>query len=79
MARIARRPRFSAVVIGPGFGVGEATREIVETLLATAEKGRERPLGLVLDADALMSFAPDWEGLAKLVRSSGADGGFDAA
>ena len=28
--------RFSAVVIGPGFGVGEATREIVETLLAAA-------------------------------------------
>ena len=31
--------RFSAVVIGPGFGVGEATREIVATLLAAAEKG----------------------------------------
>jgi hydroxyethylthiazole kinase-like uncharacterized protein yjeF len=64
--------RFSAVVIGPGFGVGETTREIVETLLAAAEKGGARPLGLVLDADALMSFASDWERLAKLVRTSGA-------
>jgi len=64
--------RFSAVVIGPGFGVGDATREIVETLLAAAEKGGGRALGLVLDADALMSFASDWEGLAKLVRASGA-------
>ncbi len=65
--------RFSAVVIGPGFGVGEATREIVETLLAAAGKGGGRPLGLVLDADALMSFASDWEGLAKLVQASGAE------
>jgi hydroxyethylthiazole kinase-like uncharacterized protein yjeF len=64
--------RFSGVVIGPGFGVGEATREIVETLLAAVGKGGGRPLGLALDADALMSFASDWQGLAKLVRASGA-------
>jgi ADP-dependent NAD(P)H-hydrate dehydratase / NAD(P)H-hydrate epimerase len=64
--------RFSAVVIGPGFGVGDATREIVATLLA-AGKGAERPLGLVLDADALIAFSHDWEALAKLVRASGAE------
>ncbi len=57
--------RFSAVVIGPGFGTGAATREIVATLLATGQEGRR--LGVVLDADALTSFSPDWERLARLV------------
>ena len=47
-------PRATAMLIGPGFGVGERTREAVLALLAQA-----RPL--VLDADALTSFsdAPD--------------------
>ena len=65
--------RFSAVVIGPGFGVGDFTREIVATLLAAAKPGGTRPLGLVLDADALMTFSSDWQGLAKLVRASAAE------
>jgi hydroxyethylthiazole kinase-like uncharacterized protein yjeF len=42
--------RISAVALGPGHGVGEATRAMVK---AAARAGR----GLVLDADALTSFA----------------------
>jgi hydroxyethylthiazole kinase-like uncharacterized protein yjeF len=43
-------PRFNAVVIGPGAGVGLRIREMVLTALAG-------PRATVLDADALMSFA----------------------
>jgi hydroxyethylthiazole kinase-like uncharacterized protein yjeF len=43
-------PRISAIALGPGYGVGEATRAMVK---AAARAGR----GLVLDADALTSFA----------------------
>jgi ADP-dependent NAD(P)H-hydrate dehydratase / NAD(P)H-hydrate epimerase len=44
--------RFNAIVLGPGGGVGAAMREFV----ATALKGER---GVVLDADALTSFAED--------------------
>jgi hydroxyethylthiazole kinase-like uncharacterized protein yjeF len=44
--------RFNAIVLGPGGGVGAAMRELV----ATALKGER---GVVLDADALTSFADD--------------------
>ncbi|MCI4678469.1 NAD(P)H-hydrate dehydratase [Rhodoblastus acidophilus] len=64
--------RFSAVVIGPAFGVGEATAEIVETILASAGKDRERPFGLVLDADALTSFQSQSDRLGNIIRNSGA-------
>ncbi len=64
--------RFSSVVIGPGFGVGEVTRTIVQTMLAAAPKGEGRAFGLVLDADALTSFSPDWDDLARLIQTSGA-------
>lgn len=43
-------PRISVIALGPGYGVGEATRAMVK---AAARAGR----GLVLDADALTSFA----------------------
>jgi ADP-dependent NAD(P)H-hydrate dehydratase / NAD(P)H-hydrate epimerase len=66
-------PRFSAVVIGPGFGVGATTRQIIEILLAASPKGGARPLGVVLDADALSSFSPDWDSLAAVIQCSGAE------
>jgi hydroxyethylthiazole kinase-like uncharacterized protein yjeF len=42
--------RFNAVVLGPGLGVGAATRDLVITALASEA-------AVVLDADALTSFA----------------------
>jgi hydroxyethylthiazole kinase-like uncharacterized protein yjeF len=54
--------RFNAVVLGPGLGVGEATRDIVLAALAG-----ER--GVVLDADALTSFAEAPEPLAQALKS----------
>jgi ADP-dependent NAD(P)H-hydrate dehydratase / NAD(P)H-hydrate epimerase len=48
--------RFNAVAIGPGAGVGEHTRDMAMTALA----GRR---GVVLDADALTSFADHPQGL----------------
>jgi ADP-dependent NAD(P)H-hydrate dehydratase / NAD(P)H-hydrate epimerase len=65
--------RFSSVVIGPGFGVGEATKAIVQALFAASPKGGARPLGLVLDADVLTSFAPDWDRLGQMIEASGAE------
>jgi hydroxyethylthiazole kinase-like uncharacterized protein yjeF len=49
-------PRFNAVAIGPGAGVGEHTREMALTALAG-------PCRVVLDADALTSFAGQTEEL----------------
>jgi ADP-dependent NAD(P)H-hydrate dehydratase / NAD(P)H-hydrate epimerase len=48
--------RFNAVAIGPGAGVGESTRDMAMTALA----GRR---SVVLDADALTSFADHTQGL----------------
>lgn len=55
--------RLNAVVIGPGAGVGERTRDLVLTALPG---GR----GLVLDADALTSFAEAPERLFEAIRAS---------
>ncbi|MGZ5897671.1 MAG: NAD(P)H-hydrate dehydratase [Xanthobacteraceae bacterium] len=57
--------RFNAVVIGPGCGVGTATREMVLAAL-TGERAA------VLDADALTSFADDPQTLFRTIRSRGA-------
>lgn len=54
--------RLGAVVLGPGLGVGEGTRALVAS---AAGAGRS----LVLDADALTSFARDAKGLAALLAS----------
>jgi hydroxyethylthiazole kinase-like uncharacterized protein yjeF len=55
--------RLNAVVLGPGGGVGEGTRELV-----TAALQGER--ATVLDADALTSFADAPETLFSLIKSS---------
>jgi hydroxyethylthiazole kinase-like uncharacterized protein yjeF len=52
LAEILADPRKNAVLIGPGNGVGEATRERVLAALAS-------PAAVVLDADALTSFTED--------------------
>jgi hydroxyethylthiazole kinase-like uncharacterized protein yjeF len=56
--------RLNACVVGPGAGVGERTREFVLTALSV------RP-GLVLDADALTSFADAPDRLFEAIKSSG--------
>jgi len=55
--------RFNACVIGPGSGVSERTRDLVLTGLSA---GRE----LVLDADALTSFADAPDRLFEAIKTS---------
>jgi hydroxyethylthiazole kinase-like uncharacterized protein yjeF len=55
-------PRFNAVALGPGMGVNEATCELVLAALSG-----ER--AVVLDADAMMSFAKAPERLAGALRA----------
>ena len=71
-AEILSDPRKSGVVLGPGLGVGGATRDLVAAALAPQP---ERPdtvrarVGL-LDADALTSFADDAEALRRLIATA---------
>jgi ADP-dependent NAD(P)H-hydrate dehydratase / NAD(P)H-hydrate epimerase len=57
-------PRFNAVAIGPGIGVNEATREMVLTTLAGDRS-------VVLDADAMTSFAEAPQRLAAALKGRG--------
>jgi hydroxyethylthiazole kinase-like uncharacterized protein yjeF len=60
--------RRNAILLGPGAGVGDATRTLVSAALTSPS---DRPRGIVLDADALVSFAGDAAGLAALIASRG--------
>ena len=55
--------RFNTCVIGPGAGIGERTRDFVHTALAAQKH-------LVLDADALTSFAEAPERLFESIKTS---------
>jgi hydroxyethylthiazole kinase-like uncharacterized protein yjeF len=55
--------RLNSIVIGPGAGIGARTRDLVHTALLTKR-------GLVLDADALTSFAEAPERLFEQIRAS---------
>jgi hydroxyethylthiazole kinase-like uncharacterized protein yjeF len=55
--------RLNSIVIGPGAGIGERTRDFVHAALSA---GR----GLVLDADALTSFAEAPERLFESIKAS---------
>jgi ADP-dependent NAD(P)H-hydrate dehydratase / NAD(P)H-hydrate epimerase len=55
--------RFNAIVIGPGAGVGERTCDFVHTALSAQR-------GLVLDADALTSFAASPDRLFESIKAS---------
>jgi ADP-dependent NAD(P)H-hydrate dehydratase / NAD(P)H-hydrate epimerase len=57
--------RLNAVAIGPGLGVGEATCQLVLTTLSGHR-------AVVLDADAITSFASDPEQLARALLARGA-------
>ena len=55
--------RLNSVVIGPGAGVSERTRDLVHTALSAKR-------GLVLDADALTSFAEAPERLFESIKAA---------
>ena len=55
--------RFNALVIGPGAGIGERTRDFVHTALSA-----QRPV--VLDADALTSFADAPDRLFESIKAA---------
>lgn len=63
LADILGDARFNAVVLGPALGVGEETRRMVEVAAAAQRH-------LVLDADALTSFAGNLAGLWQVVTSA---------
>lgn len=69
LAGILADRRKNAGLIGPGFGIGDATRAMVATLLAPPPDGAGR--AIVLDADALTSFAGALGELSSLIRTSG--------
>src|SRR5262249_46825086 len=64
LARFLGDPRLNALAIGPGLGVSEATCELVLAALAG-----ERTV--VLDADAMTSFAQSPRRLAAAVKNRG--------
>jgi ADP-dependent NAD(P)H-hydrate dehydratase / NAD(P)H-hydrate epimerase len=62
-AELLNDRRFNACVIGPGAGVGGRTRDLVHTALSAKRS-------LVLDADALTSFAEAPDRLFEAIRQS---------
>jgi hydroxyethylthiazole kinase-like uncharacterized protein yjeF len=67
LAALLDDPRLNAVVLGPGGGAGPAMRKLVAAALSG-----ER--AVVLDADALTSFAKDPAALAKAIKRRGGQG-----
>ena len=67
-AALLADPRRNAILIGPGAGVGADTRAYVEAALTGA---CEQPRSVVLDADALTSFAGDATSLAAAIAAHG--------
>ena len=59
--------RRRAIVLGPGAGVGPTLRKLVAAALTRAAKQRT----IVLDADALTSFAGEAARLAALIKRGG--------
>lgn len=64
LADVLSDVRKNAVLIGPGAGVGETTRQHVL-------QGLESPAGVVLDADALTSFADQPDDLFAAIAAGG--------
>ena len=64
---ILRDPRKNALVMGPGAGVGTATRDMALAALRSDPPAR----ALVLDADALTSFEDDPGALATAIKRAG--------
>jgi ADP-dependent NAD(P)H-hydrate dehydratase / NAD(P)H-hydrate epimerase len=69
LAGLLADARKNVVVMGPGLGVGAVTRQFV--LAALAQSSGDTPRALVLDADALTSFAGEAVKLADAIKASG--------
>jgi ADP-dependent NAD(P)H-hydrate dehydratase / NAD(P)H-hydrate epimerase len=67
LARILADRRKNAILLGPALGVGDPTRRLVYTALASGA-------ATVLDADALTSFADDAPSLFEAIKSNAARG-----
>ena len=67
LAAVLSDARKNVVALGPGLGVGDATRRLVETALSAAPPPSAYSRSVVLDADALTSFAGDLEALRSLI------------
>jgi NAD(P)H-hydrate epimerase len=61
LGELLQDKRFNSVVVGPGCGVGPATRDLVAAVLASSAAA-------TIDADALTSFAPNPNDLFVLLR-----------
>lgn len=71
LAVILEDDRKNAVVLGPGLGVGAGTRALVRAALLSPAAAAGAPArAVVLDADALVSFAEEPEALFALVAKS---------
>ena len=68
-AELLADSRRNAIVVGPGAGMGPATRALVAAALARKGEGAS-PRSFVLDADALTSFAGEAGALAALTRGA---------
>jgi ADP-dependent NAD(P)H-hydrate dehydratase / NAD(P)H-hydrate epimerase len=62
--------RKNAVIMGPGMGVGAKTRAMVLATLQSGAESAKPQRAVVLDADALTSFAGESMRLAEAVKSS---------
>jgi hydroxyethylthiazole kinase-like uncharacterized protein yjeF len=62
-AELLNDRRLNSIVIGPGAGISDRTRDLVHTALSTKR-------GLVLDADALTSFADAPDRLFEAIKAS---------
>jgi len=71
LAALLADHRKNVLVMGPGLGIGENTKALTRTALAPAAGAGEQRRAVVLDADALTSFAENASSLARLIRSSG--------
>ncbi len=71
LAEILADPRKNAVAMGPGLGVGAGTRALVRAALSAPKPGHDTPpRAVVLDADALTSFAEDPQMLFAAIAKS---------
>jgi ADP-dependent NAD(P)H-hydrate dehydratase / NAD(P)H-hydrate epimerase len=71
LAAILSDRRRNTIAMGPGLGVGAASEALVSTVLSGA-LGAVQPRRVVLDADALTSFAGRASHLAALIKSQDA-------